>query len=136
LKTRTKHLKKTQSVSQLPLFSWRVAVVQPGTRAGLHLSRQYRVRPAIADLIASLAGLGGGSMTSTKTDGLQRPLQAIREKCRDCSCYQLNEIRACETVKCASWPFRSGRHPWRAEALDANGCRRATQAQRDADREL
>ena len=58
LKTRTKHLQKTQSVSQLPLFSWRVAVVQPGTCAGLHLSRQYRVRPAIADLIAALAGLG------------------------------------------------------------------------------
>ena len=36
LKTRTKHLQKTQSVSQLPLFSWRVAVVQPGTCAGLH----------------------------------------------------------------------------------------------------
>ena len=31
----------------------------------------------------------------------QSPLQAI-EKCRDCSCYQLNEIRACEAVKCAS----------------------------------
>ena len=31
---------------------------KPGTRAGLHLSRQYRVRPAIADLIAALAGLG------------------------------------------------------------------------------
>jgi hypothetical protein len=58
LKTRTKRPRKTQSVFHLPLFSWRVAVVQPGTRAGLHLSRQYRVRPAIDDLIASLAGLG------------------------------------------------------------------------------
>jgi hypothetical protein len=58
LKTRTKHPQKTQSVSHLPLFSWRVAVVQPGIRAGLHLPRQYRVRPTIADLIASLAGLG------------------------------------------------------------------------------
>ena len=48
LKTRTKRPRKTQSVSHLPLFSWRVAVVQPGTRAGLHLSRQYPVRPATA----------------------------------------------------------------------------------------
>ena len=46
----------------------------------------------------------------------QSPLQAIREKCRDCSCYQLNEIRACEAVNCALWPFRAGKHPWRAEA--------------------
>jgi hypothetical protein len=40
------------------------------------------------------------------------PLRAIREKCRDCSCYQLNEIRLCEAVKCPLWPFRAGRHPW------------------------
>ena len=58
----------------------------------------------------------------------QSPLQAIREKCRDCSCYQLNEIRACEAVNCALWPFRAGKHPWRAEArktplTDANSHR-------------
>ena len=46
----------------------------------------------------------------------QSPLQAIREKCRDCACYQLNEIRGCEAVNCALWPFRAGKHPWRAEA--------------------
>ena len=34
----------------------------------------------------------------------QSPLRAIREKCRDCSCYQLNEIRACEAVKCLYGP--------------------------------
>jgi hypothetical protein len=45
----------------------------------------------------------------------QSPLQAIREKCRDCSCYQLNEIRACEAVNCALWPFRAGKHPWWGE---------------------
>ena len=45
----------------------------------------------------------------------QSPLRAIREKCRDCSCYQLNEIRACEAVNCALWPFRAGKHPWWGE---------------------
>jgi hypothetical protein len=45
----------------------------------------------------------------------QSPLQAIREKCRDCGCYQLNEIRACEAVNCALWPFRAGKHPWWGE---------------------
>jgi hypothetical protein len=44
----------------------------------------------------------------------QSPLQAIREKCRDCSCHQLNEIRFCEAVKCPLWPFRAGKHPWLA----------------------
>jgi hypothetical protein len=37
LKIRTKRPRKTQSVSHLPLLSWRVAVVQHGTRAGLDL---------------------------------------------------------------------------------------------------
>jgi len=46
----------------------------------------------------------------------QSPLQAIREKCRDCSCYQLNEIRACEAVNCVPSPFRAGKHPWPVEA--------------------
>ena len=58
----------------------------------------------------------------------QSPLQAIREKCLDCSCYQLNEIRPCEAVNCPLWPFRAGKHPWRAEArktplTDANSDR-------------
>jgi hypothetical protein len=44
------------------------------------------------------------------------PLKAIREKCRDCSCYQLSEIRLCAAINCALWPFRAGRHPWMVEA--------------------
>ena len=44
------------------------------------------------------------------------PLKAIRAKCYDCSYFQLNEIRLCEVVNCALWPFRAGKHPWRAEA--------------------
>jgi hypothetical protein len=44
------------------------------------------------------------------------PLKAIRAKCYDCSYFQLNEIRLCETVNCAVWSFRAGKHPWRVEA--------------------
>ena len=56
------------------------------------------------------------------------PLKAIRAKCYDCSYFQLNEIRLCEAVNCALWPFRAGKHPWRAEArktqlTDANSQR-------------
>jgi hypothetical protein len=42
------------------------------------------------------------------------PLRAIRAKRLDCSCYQVGEIRLCEAVKCPLWPFRAGKHPWRA----------------------
>jgi hypothetical protein len=58
VKTSIKRPRKTQSVSGLPLFSWRVTVIQPRTRAGLFVARRYRVQPAFADLIANLAGLG------------------------------------------------------------------------------
>jgi chorismate-pyruvate lyase len=58
LKSSSKRTRKTQSVSILPLFSWREALVQPGTRAGRFVTRRYRVHPALADLIADLAGLG------------------------------------------------------------------------------
>ncbi len=59
MKKHTKSLPKSHQVS-LPLFDWREVVIQPApaTRAGLHLTRRYRIRPAIADTIASLAGLG------------------------------------------------------------------------------
>ena len=39
------------------------------------------------------------------------PLQAIRRKCLDCSCYQPSEVRQCEAVNCPLWPFRAGKYP-------------------------
>jgi hypothetical protein len=49
----------SHQVSGLSLFDWRSAVVhQPATRAGLHLTRRYRIHPSIADVLAGLAGLG------------------------------------------------------------------------------
>lgn len=42
----------------LPLFDWRPAVRNPATGAGRFLRRRYLINPAIADLVAELAGLG------------------------------------------------------------------------------
>ena len=43
------------------LSSWRSAILhRPSTRAGQHVMRRYRMSPYTADLIAALAGLGGG----------------------------------------------------------------------------
>ena len=43
------------------LFSWRSAILhRPTTRAGQHVMRRYGTSPYTADLIAALAGLGGG----------------------------------------------------------------------------
>jgi hypothetical protein len=60
MKTYTKRSLKPQPVSDLPLFSWRVVVLRPATPAGQFVARRYRVHPAFADLVASLAGIGSG----------------------------------------------------------------------------
>ncbi|MGX1256617.1 hypothetical protein AB7M37_001113 [Sinorhizobium fredii] len=40
------------------------------------------------------------------------PMEAIRVKCLDCCSGQPSEVRACEAVKCALWPFRASVHPY------------------------
>lgn len=59
LKTYSNFSSNCHLTSGLPLFDWRVVVLQPPiTHAGLHLTRRYRIHPSIADVVASLAGLG------------------------------------------------------------------------------
>jgi hypothetical protein len=60
LKTCIKRRRKTQSVSDLPLFNWPIVIVRPSTRAGSFIARRYRIHPAFADLVANLAGIGSG----------------------------------------------------------------------------
>lgn len=35
--------------------------------------------------------------------------RAIRERCLDCCCGQIKEVRLCNIKTCALWPYRSGR---------------------------
>ena len=61
----------------------------------------------------------------------QSPLRAIRDRCLDCSCSQVSEVRLCEAAAKCPWPFRVGKHPWRVEArkpplTDANSDRQST----------
>lgn len=37
---------------------WPFALVQPNTAAGQFVARRFRVDPALADLVAALAGIG------------------------------------------------------------------------------
>ncbi|WP_136626620.1 hypothetical protein [Bradyrhizobium macuxiense] len=58
VKTSTKRSQETQLISGSPLIPWQPVVDQPSTRAGQFVARRYSVAPAVADLIANLAGLG------------------------------------------------------------------------------
>jgi hypothetical protein len=60
MNTTIKRAPQEQSVSDVPPFDRRVVVVRPraSTRAGSFVARRYRIDPAVADLYASLAGLG------------------------------------------------------------------------------
>lgn len=43
------------------------------------------------------------------------PLRAIRFKCIDCCCGQVNEVRLCTCVECPLYPFRMGHSPHKNE---------------------
>jgi hypothetical protein len=45
------------------------------------------------------------------------PIQAIREKCKDCTCHQLREIKECQITDCATWLYRMGRRPKPADLI-------------------
>ena len=39
------------------------------------------------------------------------PIKAIRKKCLNCMCYQPKEVRLCQSIDCAIYPYRFGRRP-------------------------
>ncbi len=43
------------------------------------------------------------------------PLKAIRLKCLDCCCGSSNEVKLCTVERCALYPFRFGKNPYRRE---------------------
>jgi len=47
------------------------------------------------------------------------PMEAIRAKCLDCCVGSAHEVRCCVAAACPSWPFRTGKNPWRAPASEA-----------------
>lgn len=55
------------------------------------------------------------------------PIKAIRAKCLDCTCNQPKEIRECQIITFALWPYRMGKRPKR-EAVEE--CTEETNASR------
>jgi hypothetical protein len=43
--------------------------------------------------------------------------QAIKEKCLNCCCGQIVEVRECTVKTCALHPFRQGKNPFRAKRV-------------------
>jgi hypothetical protein len=39
------------------------------------------------------------------------PLKAIKAKCKDCSAYDMSELKACSCLDCPLWMFRLGIRP-------------------------
>ena len=44
----------------------------------------------------------------------ETPIKAIRKKCLDCTCGHVKEVRLCQAVECALWPYRFGHRPDKA----------------------
>src|SRR5437764_1503471 len=66
-----------------------------------------------------LASVWPPTAAIAKEAGLKRmsPIEAIRRKCLDCSCYQPSEVKLCQAVTCPLWPFRAGTHPYTKRRL-------------------
>ena len=43
---------------------------------------------------------------------ITNPIKAIRAKCLDCMCGQVNEVKLCPGTDCALYPFRMGKNPY------------------------
>lgn len=50
-------------------------------------------------------------------DNITSPLKAIRTKCIDCCCNQINEVKLCPVSDCPLHPFRFGKNPYRKREL-------------------
>lgn len=60
--------------------------------------------------------------------GKKNPYAVMREKCLDCCCGLIVEVRLCPAVDCALWPYRMTSNPFRPAPSDkqkANGVRAA-----------
>lgn len=42
---------------------------------------------------------------------IRTPIKAIRAKCLDCTCGQMNEIRLCTVTDCPLYEYRMGHRP-------------------------
>ncbi len=60
---------------------------------------------------------------------IENPVKAIRARCLDCCAGSPMEVRKCSAIKCASWPFRQGRNPFRTKRVisEAERARRTAQ---------
>lgn len=41
------------------------------------------------------------------------PVKVIREKCLDCCCGSIKEVKLCTAERCPLWPWRMGKNPYR-----------------------
>ena len=49
----------------------------------------------------------------------KRPsLKVIRHRCIDCCAGSYGEVKKCEAIECPSWPYRTGKNPFRQKGAN------------------
>lgn len=43
------------------------------------------------------------------------PVKVIREKCLDCCCGSISEVKSCTAENCPLWAWRFGKNPYRKQ---------------------
>ena len=62
------------------------------------------------------------SITATEWSAMghsKKPsLRVIRLRCIDCCAYNIREVNKCPAVECPSWPYRTGKNPFRQKGAN------------------
>ena len=45
-------------------------------------------------------------------------LKVIRARCIDCCAGNYSEVKKCEAIECPSWPYRTGKNPFRQKGAN------------------
>lgn len=59
----------------------------------------------------------GPDVGGDDADTPHSPMRAIRAKCLNCVCGSAKEVQRCHLTRCALWPFRLGRNPFRQKRV-------------------
>ena len=58
-----------------------------------------------------------GSLQTEENKEIRNPVKAIRAFCIDCCGGSSNEVKLCTAPKCALYPFRLGKNPYRTKRV-------------------
>ena len=71
-------------------------------------------RELASKLVENITPTEWSAMGHTKKPSLR----VIRLRCIDCCAGNYSEVKKCEAIECSSWPYRTGKNPFRQKGAN------------------